>query len=999
MDLWLLALRALQVGLLPLMGHCLSLSSRSVKATVARPSLPSWAQPSSNEKGWNLKAVRGSPFGWHLSTHYRNSGNSGGKLRDSSWHRKPTSVMDRSVGAWEKRPSSSILNYRSAGFPKSTSSTEAALGLVHEGRDETGSDLSIAERCYNDLRAATSRILSKVRALAKLDGGIPEAVTWQASGQIVVLAALVGGCLITPSRFLAVRAGVGACLAGGASLAHHNMVERRRGLAPMAMMKLVQSLGPCNITWQDLVREGRAYFLSEEEDLPVIAAQLYRYALEGIASKGDSPQLDLANLCRLKRELRLNDDQVNGCHVNLIEDVLSGAFTLTPELSMDKLLFLSERLAWGEDMGGTKYLSACKHLRRVVGGISQNDLVKRVSNFSAPLYLKALQEMLENHDAFSGEVLLRMRKGLGVSDVAAGAMHLDVYQSRIESIVNVGGRIGEGEKTALAKARSTMGVSRFEGERALESVAAPLYRDCLVSVIGDASKLLSAPSTRRSETGGDAGVCATADPRVEALRQRLKDKQADLHLPQSAAESVLKDTVRKLCDVSLSSAVSALRSTKESDRSVLNALEEVFRLKCAVELVWNSSGAPLPSPSPERISSRVSAATSQYPLPSALQGFQLPVNALFRGTLVGGPALRMTQEEKRRIYAAVVRQQLKVNGRVDALSRLKEMQSFMQLDEKDSMLMHAEVARPIVEKQMNDMIDSRTLTSDNTSLLMKSMLCLVSPEQFHDLVMEIYHLTLVKIVNKVSIDEKRGIITSPSEKFLEELKGLKYVATAIGLTDEEAWTIHDITCEQVYKQVVEMLLQREQRNQRADVSDAGVGNRLVTPELPELSDARQLLGMSVQGARCAFLNAFFGAIYPNLHNTIMEIGMLGSVQGKRVGRKGQAQDRARLADKLGDLAAECELAGVVDDLQMESNGENGAVSISRRMFSRVQSENAYRLFLGVALSDTTPDDKVARLRPLLSSTAALLGVNSQKAKSLIREASVNYNVPSESMRN
>eukprot|EP01084_Bolivina_argentea_P164390 285799_1 len=989
MHLWLLILRTL-VGLLPLVEHCLSLSPRSAKAAVARPPLPSWAQPSSNERGWDLKAVR-SPIGWRLSTH---DSNGGGMLRDASWSRKPASVTDRSVTAWEKR-SSSTLNCHNAGFPKLSSSTEAAVGWPYEGMDETVSGSSMVERCYNDLRAATSRILSKVRAVAKLDGGITEAVLWQAAGELMVPAALVGGCLIAPSRFLAVRAGVGACFAGGASLARQNMVERRRCLAPNAMMKLVQLLGPCNVTWEDLVREGRAYFLSEEEDLPVISVQLYRYALEGIASGDDTPELDLANLRRLKRELRLNDGRVNACHVNLIEDVLSGAFTQTPAMNMDKLLFLSERLAWCEDMGGTKYHSACKHLRRIVGGISQNDLVKRVSSYSSPLYLKALQEMLENPDAFSGEVLLRMRKGLGVSDVAAGAMHLDVYQSRIENIVSVGGRIGEGERTALAKARSTMGVSRFEGERALESVAAPLYRDCLVSVIAEAKELSSVRSTRGSENGG---VGATADTRVEALRQRLKDKQADLHLPQSAAESVLKDTVRKLCDVSLSSAVSALRSTKESDGPVLNALEEVFGLKRAVELVWSSSGAPLPSPAPERISGRGTASTSHSPLPSALQGFQLPTNALFRGTLVGGPALRMTQEEKRRIYAAVVRQQLKVDDEADALSRLRETQSFMQLEEKYSTLTHVEVARPIVEKQMNHMIDSHTLTSDSTSFLMKSMLFLISPAQFHDLVMEVYHLRLVNTTKKLSIEDKRGIIISPSDQILEELKGLKYVATAIGLTDEESWTIHDITCEHVYKQLVEVLLQRGRRNQRADISDAGVGNRPVTPKLPELSDAQQLLGMSIQGARCAFLNAFFGTIYPNMHNTIMGIGILGSVQGNhRVGgRKSEAKDRARLADKLGDLAAECEVAGILDDLQMENNG---AVSTSRRMFSRVQSENAYRLFLGVALSNDTPDDKAARLRHLIPNTAALLGINTQKAKSLLQDASAYCIQPSEAVLN
>ncbi len=999
MDLLLLVLRAL-VGLL-LVGHCFSLSPRSVKAAVARPPLPSWAQPSSNERGCNLKSVRRSPIGWRLSTHYSNGGNSGGVLRDSSWSHKPTSVIDRSVRAWEKRSSSSILNYHNAEFPKLTSSTEAGVGWAYKGRDETTSGLSMVERCYNDLHAEARSILSKVRAVAKLDGGIPQAIMWQATGELMIPAALAGGCLMTPSRFFAVRAGVGACLAGGASLARQHMVERRRSLAPMAMMKLIQSLGPCDVTWEDLVREGRAYFLSEEEDLPVIAAQLYRHVLEGIASSDDSPELDLANLRRLKRELRLNDYHVNGCHVNLMEDVLSGASTQTPAVNMDKLLFLSERLAWGEDMGGPKYISACKRLRIVVGGISQSDLVKRISDYSSPLYLKALQEMLEKPDAFSGEVLLRMRKGLGVSDVAAGAMHLDVYQSRIESIVNMGGRLGEGERTVLAKARSTMGVSRFEGERALESVAAPLYRDCLVSVIAEASELSSIPSTRGSEKGGDAGVGTTADPRVEALRQRLKDKQADLHLPQSAAESVLKDTVRKLCDVSLSSAVSALRSTKESDRPVLNAIDEVFRLKRTVELVWGNSGSPNPSPAPVRVSSRGTAATSHSPLPSALQGFQLPTNVLFRGTLVGGPTLRMTQEEKRQIYEAVVRQQLKVADKYDALSRLREMQSFMQLEEQDSTLAHTEVARPIVEKQMNDMIDSRTLTSDSTSFLMKSMLFLISPAQFRDLVMEVYHSRLVKITSELRIENEGGSIVSPSEQTLEELKGLKYVATAVGLTEEEVWTIHDITCEQVYKQLVEMLLQRERKRQRADdISDIGVGNRPVTHELPELMEARQLLGMSIQGARCTFLNAFFGAIYPNLHNTIMEIGMLSpAVRGKLVGRKGEAHDIVRLAHKLGDLATECEVAGVVDDLQMESNGENRAVSTLRRTFSRVQSEKAYRLFLGVALDDTTPDDKAARLRHSIPSTAALLGLNSHRAKTLLQDASASYVQPSEAVLN
>lgn len=35
-------------------------------------------------------------------------------------------------------------------------------------------------------------------------------------------------------------------------------------------------------------------------------------------------------------------------------------------------------------------------------------------------------------DNFSGEVLLRTRRRLGVSEVVAGGMHLDVYQAAIQ---------------------------------------------------------------------------------------------------------------------------------------------------------------------------------------------------------------------------------------------------------------------------------------------------------------------------------------------------------------------------------------------------------------------------------------------------------------------------------------------------------------------------------------------------------------------------------------
>lgn len=44
-----------------------------------------------------------------------------------------------------------------------------------------------------------------------------------------------------------------------------------------------------------------------------------------------------------------------------------------------------------------------------------------------------LKDVVSRPESFSGEVLLRIRRRLGVSEVVAGGMHLDVYQSAIQA--------------------------------------------------------------------------------------------------------------------------------------------------------------------------------------------------------------------------------------------------------------------------------------------------------------------------------------------------------------------------------------------------------------------------------------------------------------------------------------------------------------------------------------------------------------------------------------
>lgn len=46
-----------------------------------------------------------------------------------------------------------------------------------------------------------------------------------------------------------------------------------------------------------------------------------------------------------------------------------------------------------------------------------------------------LKDVVSRPESFSGEVLLRTRRRLGVSEVVAGGMHLDVYQSAIQASI------------------------------------------------------------------------------------------------------------------------------------------------------------------------------------------------------------------------------------------------------------------------------------------------------------------------------------------------------------------------------------------------------------------------------------------------------------------------------------------------------------------------------------------------------------------------------------
>ncbi|CAM9461525.1 unnamed protein product, partial [Ectocarpus sp. 8 AP-2014] len=116
----------------------------------------------------------------------------------------------------------------------------------------------------------------------------------------------------------------------------------------------------------------------------------------------------------------------------------------------------------------------------------QVDLLRKVTQYAAPCYQSVLEDVTSRPESFSGEVLLRTRRRLGVSEVVAGGMHLDIYQSAIQRLLDTNGRLDDRDRLWLSRLRGIMSVSQFEGERALESVTAPVYREALQASFAEA---------------------------------------------------------------------------------------------------------------------------------------------------------------------------------------------------------------------------------------------------------------------------------------------------------------------------------------------------------------------------------------------------------------------------------------------------------------------------------------------------------------------------------
>ncbi|CAB1098104.1 unnamed protein product [Ectocarpus sp. CCAP 1310/34] len=661
----------------------------------------------------------------------------------------------------------------------------------------------------------------------------PPGLVWRAGVKGMVPLATAIGLSVTPSRYLAVRAAGGAVLAIAANVLRQAVVATRKRQAPDALLELVRKEGAGNVTREQvgagfwivahdpfrrprvlpppmilptplnnhwhakLVGLAEKYFVKGPE-LWESSRLIYSSVLADAVAEHEPNTEDLDRLAMLKWTLGLSSQEVASCHHKVVEDAVS---SVGAPVSMDKMLYLSERMFYQEGATDEGYLDECARLRSQLGGMSQVDLLRKVTQYAAPCY---------------------------------------------QRLLDANGRLDDRDRLWLSRLRGIMSVSQFEGERALESVTAPVYREALQAAFAEAVGL------QRGEPG------------VDALRAKLRSRQADLQLSMAAADAAVKETIRKLALGSLEVALVALRNgggdgpgdSPESD--VLRSMTEVFQLREAVSLL---------------VQNTPDAECSRY----------------FTGVLVGSPSLRLAESEKRAIFRIqlehaledmrldeddkVMRQALKVSMsrwkkcRCLGKGELAELGSMLQLAEADVRQIHVSIVNPLLSRRLAETIERNDFTAQDVAKLQQDLT--VPADTFLDTCMEAYHAKLTNLLEegkKSRGPPVSGVISDISDI---DMAALGSAAEALGLSKEQLYTIHDITCGPVLKAAALELLTAVAE---AEV-DEGVGQQTEAVAMV-LGTSRDRLGMSKDGARAAFVGAYFEVVAPNIQEVSVAIEAL-----------------------------------------------------------------------------------------------------------------------------
>jgi len=537
------------------------------------------------------------------------------------------------------------------------------------------------------------------------------------------------GFMLMPSRHLPVKllGGVAGLYVG--RLGKKVLLRARRQAAKLGIAKLV--LLPST--------EDQDPILSASESSPIQKLlDSYGMAMDDLESYlGDIYELCLAQTMRtdevkmgvvgklgmVKRALQLSPQTVGQAHYNVAQQVVDRVEEMVAAASdpsspsapkharhlVDKFLFLTDRVFDQHLAPGDRTQELARVLE--VLELDAAKAEKRVLEVAVPFYRNHLEAALRSPESTSADMLIKIRKSLGISSLSATPMHLEGYSAKIQRMLERG-ELTDQDLGTLAKLRGMLSISQFEGDRSLEAFTAPLYREVVTDVIEEMIAQTKLP-----------------DHLLKQYLARLEERRQELHMPSQAGENVVKETLRRVLQGPFDEAVNLLRRGQPA-------------------------GSSRQSPSQDRVSPATAAAIHKK-LQSVIRMKDIALRLLPRekgrgltaGILNGSPGFGVTLGEKVALHRHYMAQCLEDSGGFpDAeVENLDDLQDMMRLRDDDVLQAKEVLVGPQVRESMGAYCAAGTFSPEEKAEHRDTMDRLfVTQEAAHEMAMEFYEKQLLE---------------------------------------------------------------------------------------------------------------------------------------------------------------------------------------------------------------------------------------------------------------
>jgi len=306
-----------------------------------------------------------------------------------------------------------------------------------------------------------------------------------------------------------------------------------------------------------------------------------------------SDPLGLADwVAKLKIALMLPSSSAGRAHVNVAKEVAK-----SDERHIHSYLFISER-AFNQFATESEYEHELSRLAKSFD-LTFADVLRLSKEFALPYYRQILKSTLRSPESTNAMTLIKARKSLGIDPLVQANLHLEAYSTKLAEFLENKAvpEITSSEMVILARLRGILGITQFEGDRSLEALAAPIYREAVLNAL-------------------DKLVSNNTD--ITSLKEFLEERQSQLRISVSAANNIRKEAIRRAFISPFNAVIENLRNDDLS--TILSDVQSINELGLAAS----------------KLISRTE------------------VESVMSGILSGSPKMQVTDAERTKIFAIFV---------------------------------------------------------------------------------------------------------------------------------------------------------------------------------------------------------------------------------------------------------------------------------------------------------------------------------------------------------